>query len=129
MKRNHLKIALAGLMAAFVAMAVIGGARTQVAAAVLPSATLTANADDQPAAAVKIDNFTFSPAQLTVTAGTTVRWINKDDLPHNIVADDQTFKSKALDTDDAFAYTFTKPGTYKYFCGLHPKMQGTVVVK
>ena len=134
MKMTHLEIPLAGLMAAFVAMVVIGGARTQAAAAVPPSAQANfaaspASTEDQPAASIKIDNFTFAPAQLTVAAGTTVRWINKDDLPHNIVADDKSFKSKPLDTDDAFTYTFTKPGTYKYFCGLHPKMQGSVVVK
>jgi plastocyanin len=133
MKLNRLKIALAGLMTALVAVAVVGGARTQAAAAALPSATPsvtnTVVAEDKPAAEIKIDNFTFSPAQLTVTAGTTVRWVNKDDLPHNIVADDKSFKSKTMDTDEAFTYTFTKAGTFKYFCGLHPKMQGSVVVK
>jgi plastocyanin len=71
---------------------------------------------------VKIDNFSFTPATLTVAPGTTVIWTNRDDVPHTVVSDDKTFKSKALDTDDQFSYTFTKPGTYSYFCSVHPKM-------
>jgi plastocyanin len=78
---------------------------------------------------VKIDNFSFSPATITVPAGTTVRWTNADDIPHTVVADDKTFKSKALDTDDQFTYTFTKAGTYSYFCSIHPKMTGKIVVQ
>ena len=78
---------------------------------------------------VKIDNFSFTPATLTVPAGTTVTWENRDDIPHTVVSDDKIFKSKVLDTDEKFSYTFTKPGTYPYFCSLHPKMTGTVVVQ
>jgi plastocyanin len=79
---------------------------------------------------VKIDNFTFGPASLTVAAGTTVTWINKDDVPHTVVSDDKaTFKSKALDTGDQFSYTFAKPGKYQYFCSVHPKMIAEVVVQ
>jgi plastocyanin len=78
---------------------------------------------------VKIDNFSFSPASVTVPVGTTVRWTNADDIPHTVVSDDKTFKSKALDTDEHFTYTFTKPGTYSYFCGIHPKMTGKIVVQ
>ena len=78
---------------------------------------------------VKIDNFSFSPATATVSAGTTVRWTNADDIPHTIVSDDKSFKSKALDTDEQFTYTFSKPGTYSYFCGLHPKMTAKIVVQ
>ena len=59
---------------------------------------------------VKIDNFVFGPEALTVTVGTTVTWINQDDIPHNIVANDKSFKSKVLDTDERFSFTFTKPG-------------------
>jgi amicyanin len=77
---------------------------------------------------VKIDNFTFGPAELTVAVGTTVTWINEDDIPHAIAASDKSFKSKALDTDDTYAFTFTKPGTYEYFCSLHPQMKATIVV-
>jgi plastocyanin len=81
-------------------------------------------------AQVKIDNFTFEPATLTIKQGTTVQWTNRDDIPHTVVSDDKTtFKSKALDTDDKFSYTFTKAGTYPYFCSLHPKMTAKVVVE
>jgi plastocyanin len=79
---------------------------------------------------VKIDNFTFAPKDLTIPAGTVVRWINRDDIPHTVVSDDKTtFKSKALDTDDSFSYTFTKAGTYTYFCSIHPKMTAKVIVQ
>jgi plastocyanin len=80
-------------------------------------------------AEVKIDNFSFTPATLTVPAGTEVTWTNRDDIPHTVVSDDQSMKSKTLDTDDKFTFTFTKPGTYSYFCSLHPKMKGKVVVQ
>jgi plastocyanin len=78
---------------------------------------------------IKIDNFSFTPATITVPAGTQVRWTNRDDIPHTVVSDDQVFKSKALDTDDQFTYTFATPGSYKYFCSLHPRMTATVVVQ
>jgi plastocyanin len=80
---------------------------------------------------VKIDNFSFAPATLTVAVGTTVTWTNRDDIPHTVVSTDdpRAFKSKVLDTDENFSYTFTKPGTFPYFCSVHPKMTGTVVVK
>src|SRR5215472_4977372 len=78
---------------------------------------------------VKIDNFSFSPATITIPAGTTVKWTNRDDIPHTVVNDDQKFQSKALDTDESYSYTFTKPGTYPYFCSIHPKMTGKVVVQ
>jgi plastocyanin len=78
---------------------------------------------------VKIDNFSFGPATLAVPVGTTVVWTNRDDIPHTVVSDDKIFKSKVLDTDEKFFYTFTKPGTYPYFCSVHPKMTGKVVVQ
>lgn len=77
---------------------------------------------------VKVDNFAFAPQTLTVQANSTVTWVNKDDVPHVIASDQGVFKSKALDTDDKYSFTFTKPGTYTYFCSLHPKMTGTIVV-
>jgi plastocyanin len=87
-------------------------------------------AQDAATSAVSIDNFTFTPQTLTVKADTTVTWNNKDDIPHGIAADKNAFpKSKALDTDDKFAFTFTTPGTYKYFCYVHPHMTGTIVVQ
>src|SRR5208283_5098648 len=96
-----------------------------------PANTFAATPDDKPASevAVKIDNFSFSPATVTVPVGTTVRWTNRDDIPHTVVSEDKTFKSKVLDTDEQFTYTFTKPGTYSYFCSIHPKMTGKVVVQ
>lgn len=78
---------------------------------------------------VKIDNFSFTPQTLNVSAGTTVTWTNSDDVPHNVVSTEKVFKSKTMDTDEKFSYTFTNPGTYKYYCSLHPRMTGTVVVK
>jgi plastocyanin len=86
----------------------------------------------QPAnAEVKIDNFSFTPAVLTVPVGTTVTWTNRDDIPHTVVSTDDSkiFKSKAMDTDEKFSYTFAKPGRYSYFCSVHPKMTGTIVVQ
>lgn len=80
-------------------------------------------------ASVKIDNFTFGPEKLTVKAGSTVTWTNEDDIPHTVTSSTKAFKSKALDTDDSFSFTFTTPGTYEYFCSLHPHMVGTVVVE
>ena len=96
-------------------------------AAVLSAALLTARAQD--AAAVAIDNFTFNPQRITVKAGSTVTWTNKDDIPHAVVASGHAFRSKVLDTDDSYSFTFTTPGIYEYFCSLHPHMTGTVVVE
>jgi plastocyanin len=78
---------------------------------------------------VSIDNFSFTPETLTVPAGTEVKWINHDDVPHTVVSTDQRFKSKALDTDESFSFTFTQPGTYEYFCSVHPKMTAKVIVQ
>jgi plastocyanin len=78
---------------------------------------------------VKIDNFSFGPMELTVPVGTTVTWTNRDDIPHTVVSIDQLFKSKVLDTDEKFSFTFSKSGTYPYFCSIHPKMTGKVVVQ
>jgi plastocyanin len=78
---------------------------------------------------VNIDNFTFGPAAITVPIGATVIWTNRDDIPHTVVAVDKSFKSKVLDTDEKFSFTFTKAGNYDYFCSIHPHMTGKVVVK
>ncbi len=94
------------------------------------SPSVTAN--DQPSAAtaeVKIDNFSFGPQTLTVPVGATVTWTNRDDIPHTVVSTDGVFKSKVRDTDEKFSYTFAKAGTYPYYCSLHPKMTGKVVVQ
>jgi plastocyanin len=93
--------------------------------AVLPAQS-TAAAPNQE---IKIDNFSFTPQQLTVAKGTTIVWINNDDVPHTVVATHQEFRSHALDTGDKFSFTFTKPGTFAYFCSVHPVMTGKIVVQ
>ena len=78
---------------------------------------------------VRIDNFNFGPETLTVPINSTVTWVNKDDVPHVIASNDGLFKSKALDTDDKYSFTFIKAGTYPYYCSVHPKMVGKIVVQ
>ena len=90
---------------------------------------LTADTPSLPADTVTIGNFSFSPASVTVPAGTTLTWTNHDDIPHTVVSNDQKFKSRALDTDEKFSFTFTEPGTYSYFCSIHPKMVAKVIVE
>ncbi len=80
-------------------------------------------------AEIKIENFSFGPKTITIPAGVTVTWTNHDDIPHTSVSTDLLFKSKVMDTDESFSYTFTKAGTYSYYCSIHPKMTGQVVVK
>jgi plastocyanin len=92
----------------------------------------TVTANDQPSAAnttVNIDNFVFGPQTLTVPVGATVTWTNKDDIPHTSVSTEGVFKSKVLDTDEKFSYKFDKAGTYPYYCTIHPKMTGKIVVQ
>ena len=99
-----------------------------LALATLPAVEMSMAAGP-PAVEVKIDNFSFTPTTLTVKAGTQITWTNGDDIPHTVVSDDQSFKSKVLDTDEKFTFTASKPGTYSYFCSIHPKMTGKVVVE
>jgi plastocyanin len=111
---------------ALIAAALGAATATALAAVVIPTSAQNA----APADAVSIDNFTFTPASLTVKAGTTVTWTNRDDIPHGIASSNNAFKkSKALDTDDNYSFTFTTPGTYQYFCYIHPHMVGTIVVE
>jgi len=125
MKRSLLFTLLIGgamsLGASHVLLGQAPGSKSPVAAA--------ASDAKSSARAVMIDNFSFTPATLTVPAGTTVVWTNHDDIPHTVVESSQKFKSKALDTDDSFSHTFAVAGTYQYFCGLHPKMVGKIVVE
>jgi plastocyanin len=88
-----------------------------------------AAAADPAPANIEIDNFTFAPQRLTIKAGTSVIWRNRDDIPHVVASSTRLFKSRALDTDDTYAFTLTTPGTYEYFCALHPQMTGTIVVE
>jgi len=80
-------------------------------------------------ATIKIDNFTFDPPRLTVKAGTTVTWYNEDDIPHTVDSSQGKFKSAALDTDEKFEFKFSEPGEYPFFCRMHPKMTGKVIVQ
>src|SRR6516162_4988769 len=105
---------------------------TALLAAALPELTAAGEAVVAAAASaptVKIDNFTFAPATLTVTAGTTVTWKNEDDSPHRIGDKNGAFKSAALDTDETFSYTFASPGEYPYICTIHPYMVGKIIVR
>ena len=100
------------------------GIRLAVAAAIL----LQLDGAQAEETMVMIDNFTFEPQQLNVKVGTTVTWKNRDDIPHMLVSAGK-FRSKTLDTDDSFSFTFTSAGDYKYFCSLHPHMTGMVKVE
>ncbi|MHB8410469.1 MAG: cupredoxin domain-containing protein [Candidatus Acidiferrales bacterium] len=94
--------------------------------------SMSANATSKIASksySVEIKDFAFAPATITVPVGAKITWVNKDEEPHTVVSTDNAFKSKALDTDEQFSFTFAKPGTYKYFCSVHPKMVATVVVE
>ena len=110
----------------------IVGLVTTVMIAMLLSAgsqSVTATTQQPATSEVKIDNFSFGPAELTVPIGTTVTWTNRDDIPHTVRSTDGVFKSKVLDTDEKFSFTFSKAGTYPYFCSIHPKMTGKVIVQ
>ena len=104
------------------------GAAVAAVASISLHAEKGAAADPAPVD-IKIDNFTFAPQRLIVRAGTTVIWRNRDDIPHAVASSRRLFKSKALDTDDTYAFTLTTAGTYEYFCSLHPQMTGTIVVE
>jgi len=117
---------------ALIAAALGAATATMLAAVVLPGVAQNAApaAPAAAAAAVSIDNFTFTPQSLTVKAGTTVTWTNRDDIPHGIAATNNAFaRSRAMDTDQSYSFTFTTPGTYQYFCYIHPHMVGTIVVQ
>jgi plastocyanin len=98
-------------------------------AVVLAVAIFAAGAAPAANTEVQIDQFAFVPQRITVKAGATVTWINEDDAPHTVASSDKLFKSKALDTGDKFSFTFTTPGTYAYFCSVHPHMTGAVAVE
>lgn len=108
---------------------------TLVALALMASALsvpLAAAADAAAAPAadrIVIDQFMFQPTTLTIKAGSTVTWLNKDEEPHTVVSASGLFRSAALDTNDRFSFTFSKPGTYAFVCSIHPQMIGTIVVQ
>lgn len=101
------------------------GLALAIAAAILLQRGATAHAQE---VQVTIDNFTFAPAELAVKVGDTVTWTNHDDIPHTVVSAGK-FRSKAMDTDDKYTFTFTSAGDYKYFCSLHPHMTGMIKVE
>lgn len=103
-----------------------GAAGTLVLAATLALVASSASAEE---VRVKIDNFSFGPETLTIKPGDKVTWENGDDIPHNIVSSDKTtFRSKVMDTEESFSFTFTTVGSFEYFCALHPHMKGMIVV-
>jgi plastocyanin len=122
MRKKILKLVVCAVLVAMAGWAAGNRTHSVVAAATAPAGA-TGPAE------VKIDNFSFMPGDITVAAGTTVTWVNHDDVPHTVRSMDGTIKSKALDTDDKFSMTFDEPGTYEYFCSIHPKMTAKVVVK
>jgi amicyanin len=91
--------------------------------------TMAARAGERPLPQVKIDNFSFVPETMTVKAGQTVTWVNNDDVPHTVVSTTKTFSSRVLDTDDKYTQRFAVPGTYEYYCSVHPHMKGKVIVE
>jgi plastocyanin len=108
----------------------IGRGRAALVVAALATALVSASpAPASPGVSVTIKDFTFGPAQLTVPVGTTVTWTNHDEETHTVTAVTGTFTSAGLGNEETFAQTFKQPGTYQYFCALHPKMRATVVVK
>ena len=113
-------------------MTLTGAAASSPSEPQVATPTAQAVATDAPAgsaAEVKIDNFAFTPGMITVKAGTQVTWINHDDIPHTVDSTEGKFKSSAMDTDDKFQFRFTEPGEYQFYCRLHPKMTGKVVVQ
>jgi plastocyanin len=111
-------------MARKLCVAIALAAAVFATAAALPAAPAQA-ADTE----VLIDQFTFTPQRFIVKVGTTVTWINEDDVPHTVASSSKLFKSKALDTGDKFLFTFTTPGAFQYFCSVHPYMTGAIVVE
>lgn len=103
--------------------------RVVLVAALVVAGSVRISDADPATTEVKIDNFSFGPKEITVSVGTTVRWTNGDDIPHTVVSVDGFFKSPVLDTDESFSFTFEKAGSFPYFCSIHPKMTGKVVVK
>jgi len=130
MTRSLARLRPSALVLALALPLVLGGGPSIPEAAAHDMTMQTAQAGAPVIAnAVKIDNFSFEPAAIIVKPGTTVTWTNGDDIPHTVTEVDRKFKSPPLDTDDHWSYTFTEPGEYHYFCSIHAKMVGTVVVK
>jgi len=117
---GRLSLALLAALAVF-AVAIVGNRASLAEDAIHPVAA-------EPLT-IKIDNFTFTPPEVTVSAGTSITWVNNDDIPHTVAATNKEFKSKPLDTEEKFSFVFSAPGSYDYFCSLHPHMKARVIVK
>jgi len=133
---NHAGRRNSGLMATLAlltatAAGCAGNGNGQEAAAAPVAAESTPAPDPQALNQITIDNFAFKPAELTVKAGTKVTWVNHDDVPHTATSavKPRVFDSGTLDTDDKFSHVLNQPGTYEYFCAVHPHMKGRIVVK
>ena len=85
------------------------------------------HADTPPQVVIK--NFMFQPMTLTMKAGTSLTWVNRDEEPHTVTSENGLFRSGAMDTNDTFTFKFDKPGTYRFLCSIHPQMVGTIVVE
>jgi plastocyanin len=113
------KIYTLATVVAVVALTAIHGTTAQAGQINRPAKTV----------AIDIDNFKFGMASIEVALGTTVKWTNRDDVPHTVTSSTKVFKSQALDTGEVFSYTFTEAGTFEYYCSLHPHMTGKIIVK
>jgi amicyanin len=123
-------MAISKTMRSALIAAALGAASAPLLAPLVLPAWAQGQANQGQAKTVSIDNFTFNPPTLTVKAGTTITWTNKDDIPHGIASSSNAFpRSQALDTDQSFSFVFTTPGTYEYFCYIHPHMVGKIVVE
>ena len=110
------------LSSAFIAIFIVSGCAAEADRALPPA--------EKPAEKrIAIDNFSFTPAELVVAPGTKVTWVNHDDIPHTVTANDKAFTSSALDTDESFSHTFAAKGTYAYYCAIHPYMTARIIVK
>jgi plastocyanin len=118
-------LAQVGALLVLLAFALLAYAHVSNATEVNPASAPT----DGKTVEISISNFTFTPNELTIAPGTTVKWVNHDDIPHLVAEKALAFKSQALDTNDSFSFTFTKPGDVEYFCVLHPHMIGKIIVK
>jgi plastocyanin len=125
---GNLKWSVAFLIA-IASVMILAGTASQAQHENGPGQLVGTVAPTDPAPQVIIDNFVYSPVPLTVKVGTTVTWINHDDIPHTVESTQGKFKSAALDTDDKFEFHFTEAGEYPFYCRIHPKMAGKIVVQ
>jgi plastocyanin len=124
---SYLPLLLIGVLAVIPLESLRGMTTKHPISQSLPLESLTASSEASVQAT--IDNFSFGPKELTVKAGTTVQWTNKDDIPHTVTSDNGVFSSPVMDTNQVFQYTFAKPGKFSYHCKLHPSMTGVVMVQ